>query len=89
MLPDKGFHVPYFNFFSSWFVLIPETRCSFTGPCTFLKIVLSYMFNMSVSFSVTGCVSHPFITNGFNMILYILIFYILLTDLDFRILCKP
>jgi hypothetical protein len=44
--------------------------CSVTGSYTFLRIFLSEIFNIILSYSVLDRVSLPYNTTGFNIVLY-------------------
>jgi hypothetical protein len=58
---------------NSSFLLILRTPYSVTGPYTFLRIFLSHIFSLVLSFFVMDYASPPNITIGWNIVLYILI----------------
>jgi hypothetical protein len=72
---------------SSCLVLIFHAPCS----VTFLKSFLSHVLNITLSFPIMDCVSHPHITTGCNAVLYISSFFYYSTQSSRlkNIYCKP
>jgi hypothetical protein len=58
------------NSCSSWLVLILLTPCLVIGMYTFLKMLFSHVFNITLSFWIVDHVSHPYITTGFTLFVY-------------------